>query len=120
MTTPIDNFLDFSRSICQEAQKILDEHNFKENLQIPHLHLAVVARLKILDADHMKDADSIIRMFVRHHGGYGITRGAKGGIMPIAKMQAKQALKDKKEQLKQELMQELEIKITEKTNEESK
>lgn len=117
MIDPITREVEFYRSVCEETSKILSEHDFKENLQIPHLHLAVIAKLKIIDGKRMKDADSFIRIFINNHGDYAVSRGAKGGVMPIAKMQAKQALKEAKEQAKLEIEAEIELEVKEKQNE---
>ena len=105
MSDAIGSILGNLDMLFQETDKALSEwlterdklaEKDRGNLQFPKLMEKMILTQN-WDDDQSREADPIIRYYVRKHPDWHVTRGAKGGIMPVAEKQNKEAVKLAKE-----------------------
>jgi hypothetical protein len=87
----------------------LNEWTGAGTLQFPVL-LAMMATKLNWDDKQMREADPLVRYFVRKHPDWHVTRGAHGGIMRITDKQKKEASKASKASAKDQLKAQIEAK----------
>jgi hypothetical protein len=103
--TNIDNFFTTLRPMLTLVEEVLDEAFADVNtktFQVPVLLRTLGVRLD-WTTDTIRQNDPVVRAYLRDHPVWYITRGAKGGIMPRAEHDRKEALKVAKETAKEEL-----------------
>lgn len=91
----IDDTLEHLRKVFEATQVALDAHSGDQNLQFPIL-LDKVATEFDWDEKQLREHDGVIRLYVRNHKDWCVSRGAKGGIMRASDKVAKDLAKTSK------------------------
>lgn len=94
MKDSVKNYLSFCQEVAEATEQALVDYFAKssENLQFPTLVTTVSTLIKC-DVKTVGDVDQQVRQYVRRHDDYHVSRGAKGGIMPRASYDKRQAAK---------------------------
>lgn len=95
--------------IFQATDQALSEWTGEGNLQFPVLLGMMAVRLN-WDEKQVREADPLVRMYVRRHPDWHVTRGAHGGIMRMTEKQKKESVKVAKDLLKQQMADAIETK----------
>ena len=95
MSKNVSNVLDMANVIFSETEKILDSWNGSGNLQFPHLMKELSEKMNWVEKQ-TREADALVRFFVRHNPDYVVVLGARGGIARASSIQERQVLKDEK------------------------
>lgn len=95
--------------IFQATDQALSEWTGEGNLQFPVLLGMMAVRLN-WDEKQVREADPLVRMYVRRHPDWHVTRGAHGGIMRMTEKQKKESVKVAKDLLKQQMADAIEAK----------
>ena len=82
----------------------------KGNLQFPDL-LGMIAVKLNWDEKQMREADPLVRYYVRKHPDWYVTRGAHGGIMRTEDKQKKEQAKTAKSSIKDQMKAAIEAKV---------
>lgn len=116
MNDNVKSYLAFCQQVSEATEQSLESYFAKseENLQFPNL-VAMVSNLINHDPKVVADVDQHVRQYVRRHGDYHVSRGAKGGIMKMAVYQKRQAGKAAQEAAKQQIAAQVEAKVAAKT-----
>jgi len=109
-TVTIKTVLDELTAMFAVTNEILNDWKGEGNLQFPAL-LGMMAIKLNWDDKQMKEADPLVRYFVRKHPDWYVTRGAHGGIMRTTDKQKKEALKTSKNSIKDQLKAQIEAKV---------
>lgn len=80
------------------------------NLQFPALFNMMAIKMN-WDEKQMREADPLIRHYIRKHPEWHVTRGAHGGIMRTSDKQKKEDAKIAKAQLKEQMKASIEAKV---------
>jgi hypothetical protein len=105
----IQKVLDELVPIFQAADTALSEWTGEGNLQFPVL-LGMMAVKLNWDEKQVREADPLVRIYVRRHPDWYVTRGAHGGIMRSAEKQKKEAAKLAKDLAKKQMADAIEAK----------
>ena len=89
MNNSIQTTLDELTTIFNTTDEVLSEWNQPTNLQFPVLMGMIAVKLN-WDDKQLREADPIVRFYVRKHPDWYVTRGAHGGIMRVADKQKKE------------------------------
>lgn len=115
MSNVIKTVTDQLVTIFSATEEILAGWQEDSNLQFPHL-VSMVALKMNWSEKQLREADPIVRFYVRNHPEWYVTRGAHGGIMRTADRQKKEQSKAAKEALKQQMKANIEAKVAAKAN----
>jgi hypothetical protein len=107
----INKIIDDLLPIFQATDQALNEWTSEGNLQFPTLLASLAVKLN-WDEKQIREADPLVRMYVRRHPDCYVTRGAHGGIMRRSERQKKEAIKDAAKAAKDILKQQIEAKAT--------
>lgn len=102
MNSNTKSILEDLSTIFSSTDEALSEWSGDGNLQFPVLLGMVAVRLN-WNEKKVREADPIIRYYVRNHSEWHVTRGAHGGIMPKSEWQKKEDLKTAKEVAKSKI-----------------
>lgn len=108
--TNIQNILSEVNKMFDAADEALNEWKGDGNLQFPVL-LAMVALKLNWSEKQCRENDAVIRLYVRKHPDWEVTRGAHGGIMRAEEKQKKDAVKFAKELAKAQMQAAIEAKV---------
>lgn len=111
---PIQLALDDLTVIFKTADETLQGWSGEGNLQFPHLMGMLAVKLN-WDEKQVREADPIVRYYVRKHPEWYVTRGAHGGIMRITDKQKKEQAKTTKSALKDQMKAAIEAKAAQTT-----
>jgi len=107
----IEANLELVKTVWETTELCLKDHDYnKSNLQFPDLMSKIVSSLE-LDEKMAREMDAIVRFHVRRHEGYGVTRGAHGGIVCLATKRAKEEAKLEKLKVKNEMVNQINKKL---------
>lgn len=106
----ITAILDDLTLMFDATDEILNEWTGNANLQFPLLVQMMAVKLN-WDEKQMREADPLIRYYVRKHPDWHVTRGAHGGIMRISDKLKKEAAKLSKASVKDQLKAQIDSKI---------
>lgn len=99
--------LDLFYSIFEQVDIVLDSYQGSSKMQVPNL-VAQVGKNLDMDDKQIKEADPIIRYYIRNHDKWCSSRGRTGGIElrdnKTAKLAAKAAQQEIKDQLKASIL----------------
>lgn len=109
MNNSIQAVVDDLTKIFQATNDALNEWQGEGNLQFPAL-VAVIAVKLNWDDKQLREADPIVRYYVRKHPDWYVTRGAHGGIMRISDKQKKEAAVKAKASVKDQMRAAIEAK----------
>lgn len=109
MSDTIDSIIKQIYDIFASTDEALQEWNGDGNLQFPSL-LATLANKMSWDEKQLREADPIIRFYIRRNPDYHVTRGAHGGIMRASDKCKKELLKSTKDLAKKQMLEALEAK----------
>jgi|SRR6185436_632318 len=109
MNDIIDSIIKQIYSIFAVTEESLQSWNGEGNLQFPAL-LAKLAAQMNWDEKQLREADPIIRFYIRRNPNYHVTRGAHGGIMRASDKYKKEVLKAAKDSAKKQMLAALEAK----------
>jgi hypothetical protein len=110
MSNHVETILDSLVGIYGATDEILNEWNGEGNLQFPTLFGMMAIKMGWGDKE-VREADPIIRYYIRRHPEWHVTRGAHGGIMRISDKQKKEEAKSAKNSVKKQLQIALEAKV---------
>jgi len=110
MSDVIKNILDDLTSVFTATDSVLNDWTNEGNLQFPAL-LGMMAVKLNWDDKQMREADPLVRYYVRKHPDWYVTRGAHGGIMRTSDKQKKDAEKLAKASIKNDLKAQIEAKV---------
>ena len=109
MSNTIQTVLDNLASVFTATDQVLNEWNGEGNLQFPVL-LGMIALKMNWSGDQMRQADPLVRYYVRNNPDWYVTRGAHGGIMRTSEKQKKEAALAAKAAAKAQMQAALEAK----------
>jgi hypothetical protein len=107
--TVIESACDDLRPIFRATNEALSEWTGEGNLQFPKL-LEMLALKLNWGEKQLREADVLVRWYVRRHPDWHVTRGAHGGIMRASEKQKKEAAKLAKDLAKKQMQDALEAK----------
>jgi hypothetical protein len=110
MSDNIQSTLDDLTAIFTATDEVLSGWTGEGNLQFPTLIGMMAVKLN-WDEKQAREADPLIRFYVRKHPDWYVTRGAHGGIMRLADKQKKEAAKTAKAAIKDQLKAQIEAKV---------
>lgn len=110
MNENIDSVLKQISVIFNSTDEILCEWNGDGNLQFPVL-LKMLADKMNWDEKQIREADPIIRFYIRRNSDWHVTRGAHGGIMRASDKQKKDFSKIAKDSVKKQMQTALDAKV---------
>ncbi len=96
--------------IFNATEDALNEWTGTGNLQFPTLFTMIAVKMN-WDDKQMREADPIIRYYVRNNPNWDITRGAKGGIRRMADKLKKEQAKSAKDAAKKQIQDLLAAKL---------
>lgn len=102
--------LDDINAIFAATETALNEWNGDGCLQFPNL-LATVAIKMSWNDKQVREADPIVRFYVRKHSEWHVTRGAHGGIMRVSDRNKKESDKLAKQQARAQARAATEVKL---------
>jgi len=111
MNNSIQTTLDELTTIFNTTDEVLSEWNQPTNLHFPVLMGMIAVKLN-WDDKQLREADPIVRFYVRKHPDWYVTRGAHGGIMRVADKQKKEDARLAKSTIKEQLKAAIEAKVT--------
>lgn len=106
----IKTALDELTAMFSVTNEVLNDWKGAGNLQFPAL-LGMMAIKLNWDDKQMREADPLVRYFVRKHPDWYVTRGAHGGIMKTTEKQKKETVKTNKASIKDQLKAQIEAKV---------
>jgi hypothetical protein len=106
----IKTALDELTAMFSVTNDVLNDWKGAGNLQFPAL-LGMMAIKLNWDDKQMREADPLVRYFVRKHPDWYVTRGAHGGIMKTTEKQKKETVKTNKASIKDQLKAQIEAKV---------
>ena|SRR5579885_554577 len=107
--TPKQSILDDFSSLFDAVDEALADWHGEGCLQFPNLLMTLAVKLNWNDTQ-VREYDPVIRIYVRRHPEWHVTRGAHGGIMRASEKAKKEELKAAKERAKAEIKAALEAK----------
>jgi hypothetical protein len=110
MKDDIKNTLRDMQEILEKTEEVLSEWTSDGNLQFPSLLASLGLKMSLTD-HQLREADAVVRIYIRRHSEYHVTRGAKGGIMRVSDKQKKEEEKSVKEAAKKLFKEQLEAKL---------
>jgi len=110
MSNPKQSILDDFSSVFDAVDEALSEWQGEGCLQFPTL-MGSIAVKRNWNESQVREYDSVVRIYVRRHPEWHVTRGAHGGIMRASEKQAKEKIKSEKERAKAEVKAALEAKL---------
>ena len=110
MSETIESVLDQIAVVFSATDEALNEWSGEGNLQFPALLGMIAIKLNWTDKQ-LREADPLIRFYIRRHPDWHVTRGAHGGIMRATEKQKKEAAKAAKEAAKIQMKAALEAKV---------
>lgn len=99
------------QSIIDATEDALNEWQGNGNLKFPDLVSSVAIKLG-LDEKQAREADGIIRFYVRRNENFHVTRGQKGGIMRSSDRDKKLKAKETRAALKAEMKAKIDEKVS--------
>jgi hypothetical protein len=105
--TTVNLVLDRLSAVFSATEEILNDWSSETNLQFPTL-LSMMAAKFNWNEKQLKEADPVIRYYIRNNPNWYITRGAHGGIMRSSDRQKKQDALLAKETLKKQMKAKIE------------
>jgi hypothetical protein len=112
MSNVINTVTEKLTTIFTATEEALNAWQGEGNLQFPNL-LATLAAKFTWNENDVRQADPLVRFYVRNHPDWYVTRGAHGGIMRTADRQKKTDAKSVKDALKQQMKASIESQTTE-------
>jgi hypothetical protein len=107
MNTNVNHVLDRLSVIFLATEEILNDWSADTNLQFPALLGMLTSRFN-WNEKQLKEADAVVRYYVRNNPDWHVTRGARGGIMRAADKQKKQQALLLKEAAKKQMKEKIE------------
>jgi len=108
--------LDNLSEVFELTEEMLVDWNGAGNLQFPHLLKMMALKMNWNDKE-VREADPLVRYYVRRHPEWHVTRGAHGGIMKISDKVKKDAEKKAREDAKAQMKAAIEAKALAKASE---
>lgn len=103
----VTKVVDKVTSLFTTVDEALSEWQGEGNLQFPALFAMLATKLG-WDEKQLKEADPVIRYYVRNSDDWLVTRGARGGIQRASDKQKKLEAQQAKEQLKKKMKEKIE------------
>jgi len=107
--------LDRLSDIFTVTDEVLNEWKSEGNLQFPVL-LGMIAVKMNWDEKQVREADPLIRFYIRNNPDWHVTRGAHGGIMRSSDKQKKDVAKSNKDLIKKQMQAIIDAKVAEAAN----
>lgn len=96
--------------VFRATDEILNEWQGEGNLQFPNL-MGMMAVKMNWNEKQVREADPIVRYYIRNNPDWHVTRGAHGGIMRASERHKKDQAKAAKEAIKQQMKATIEAKV---------
>lgn len=110
MTTTIDSVISELTQVFTATDEVLSDWKSESNLQIPVLVGMLAVKLN-WDEKKMREADPLIRYYVRKLPDWSVTRGAHGGMSRVADKLKKDQAKVAKNAMKEQLQAQINAKV---------
>lgn len=110
MSDVIQSVTEQLSAMFKATDEILNEWQGEGNLQFPNL-MGMMAVKMNWNEKQVREADPIVRFYIRNNPEWYVTRGAHGGIMRATDRQKKEQVKAAKEALKQQMKATIEAKV---------
>lgn len=111
MSDVIQSVTDQLVVIFTATEEVLNSYQGDGNMQFPTL-MGMLAVKMSWDEKQVREADPIVRYYVRNNPEWYVTRGAHGGIMRASERNKKNQAKAAKDLLKQQMKANLESKLS--------
>lgn len=111
MSDVIQSVTDQLVVIFTATEEVLNSYQGDGNMQFPTL-MGMLAVKMSWDEKQVREADPIVRYYVRNNPEWYVTRGAHGGIMRASDRNKKTQAKAAKDLLKQQMKANLESKLS--------
>jgi hypothetical protein len=102
MSNPKQSILDDFSSLFDSVDEALAEWHGEGCLQFPTLLATMAVKLNWSETQ-VRENDPVVRIYVRRHPDWHVTRGAHGGIMRASEKQKKEEAKAAKDKAKAEI-----------------
>lgn len=112
MSEVIQATLDRLAEIFTVTDEVLSDWTGETNLQFPVL-LGMIAVKMNWDEKQVREADPLIRFYIRNNPDWYVTRGAHGGIMRSSDKQKKELAKANKDAIKKQMQAIIDAKVAE-------
>lgn len=112
MSEIIQATLDRLAEIFTVTDEVLNDWTGEANLQFPVL-LGMIAVKMNWDEKQVREADPLIRFYIRNNPDWYVTRGAHGGIMRNSDKQKKELAKANKDVIKKQMQAIIDAKVAE-------
>jgi hypothetical protein len=112
MSEVIQTTLDRLAEIFTITDEVLNDWTGENNLQFPVL-LGMIAVKMNWDEKQVREADPLIRFYIRNNPDWYVTRGAHGGIMRSSDKQKKELAKANKDAIKKQMQAIIDAKVAE-------
>jgi|SRR5579885_3098755 len=109
MSNPKQSIMDDFSSLYDAVTEALSEWRGEGCLQFPSLLATLAVKLN-WNESQVREYDPVVRIFVRRHPDWHVTRGAHGGIMRASEKQKKEEAKAAKDRAKAEMKAAIEAK----------
>jgi len=107
------NVIDDFSIVFETIEDTLNDWTGDGNLQFPALMGMLALKLNWIDKD-MREADPIVRYYVRRHPDWYVTRGAHGGIQRMTEKLKKDAQRQAKEDAKRKMQEAIDEEVRKK------
>jgi hypothetical protein len=111
MSNDMSKVMDRVSALFQATEDCLSAWQGEGNMQFPTLMTIMSERLGWTEKQ-AREADPVIRYYIRNSENWYVTRGAKGGIMRASDRQKKQEALASKENLKKQMKAKIEAQTT--------
>lgn len=115
MSEVIQSVLERLAVVFSITDEVLVEWAGEGNLQFPVL-LGMIAVKMNWDEKQVREADPLIRFYIRNNPDWYVTRGAHGGIMRSSDKQKKDLAKTNKDMIKKQMQDIIDAKVAEAIN----
>jgi len=105
--------LDDLSTVFETTEDTLNDWTSEGNLQFPALMGMLALKLSWTDKD-MREADPLVRYYVRRHPDWYVTRGAHGGIQRMSEKAKKDAQRLAKEEAKRKMQEAIDEEVRKK------
>lgn len=111
MSNTVQNVLDKLSTVFTVTEEMLNDWSGEGCLQFPALMASIAVKLN-WDEKQVREADPLVRYYVRNNPNWHVTRGAHGGIMRLSDKQNRESAKQAKDALKAQMKAAIEAQTT--------
>jgi len=110
MSTPKQSVLDDFSSLFDAVDEALADWHGEGCLQFPNLMMSLAVKLN-WNETQVRENDPVVRIYVRRHPDWYVTRGAHGGIMRASEKRKKEEAEAAKKKAKADIKAALDARV---------